>query len=314
MSYSLETKNECARIKPANVQEAMAELSGILRLAGTLKFRGNQKIDFLINTENPATARKAFSLIKYSFNKTVDIEMSSQSSRKRKLYSLEMKYEDGAMDLLRKLEILDPDSEHVQLKDALPSFLDHDEGAKRAYMRGTFLGGGYIANPEKQYHMEWITSNETYAISLLRLFRSYGFSANMTDRKNSILVYLKDSEAISDMLALIGAHDALMKLESVKVVKQVRNKVHRIVNCETANLNKTVDTAIRQINSIRIIQEKMGLHRLKESYQEIAQLRLDNPEMSLKELGEKLRTPIGKSAVNHRLKKIEEIAEKLKGE
>ena len=191
-------------------------------------------------------------------------------------------------------------------------FVNLDDILKKAYLRGAFLGGGSISDPEKNYHMEFVTNNEDYANSLRDLINSFGLNSKIVARKNSFVVYLKESEQISDLLSMIGAYQALLSLQSTKIVKEMRNNVNRIVNCETANLSKTVNAAVRQVENIKLIQNKIGISSLPENLQEIALLRVENEDMSLKELGEMLNPPISKSGANHRLKKIEQIANDLK--
>ncbi|MGL5694944.1 MAG: DNA-binding protein WhiA, partial [Peptostreptococcaceae bacterium] len=181
-----------------------------------------------------------------------------------------------------------------------------------AFLRGAFLGGGSISDPEKNYHMEFVTNNEDFANSLKDLINSLGFNSKIVSRKNNYVVYLKESEQISDLLSIIGAHHALLSLQNTKILKEMRNNVNRIVNCETANLSKTVNAAVRQVENIRFIQQTIGINSLPENLQEIAVIREEYEDMTLKELGEMLNPPIGKSGVNHRLRKIEEIANKLR--
>ncbi len=182
----------------------------------------------------------------------------------------------------------------------------------RAFIRGAFLGGGSISDPGKTYHMEFVTNNEDFAESLKDLINELGFNCKVVSRKNNYVVYLKESEQISDLLSIIGAHSALLSLQNTKVVKAMRNNVNRIVNCETANLSKTVNAAVRQIENIRFIQDTVGINSLPDNLQEIASIRLEYEDMTLKELGEMLDPPISKSGVNHRLRKLEEIAEDMK--
>ena len=222
-----------------------------------------------------------------------------------------VKSENGAERLLKKLAILE-DRDGFFPKNNIPQEVFDDEVLKRAYLRGAFLGGGSISDPEKNYHMEFVTNNEDYANSLRDLINSEGLNAKIVARKNSFVVYLKESEQISDLLSMIGAYQALLSLQSTKIVKEMRNNVNRIVNCETANLSKTVNAAVRQVENIKLIQSKIGISSLPENLQEIALLRVENEDMSLKELGEMLNPPISKSGVNHRLKKIEQIANDLK--
>ena len=184
---------------------------------------------------------------------------------------------------------------------------------KRAYLRGAFVCCGSISDPNKQYHLEF-SANDYDIIALIQtIILSFGSEAKIIERKSYFVLYLKEGEQIVDMLNIMAAHRALLQVENLRVVKDMRNRVNRIVNCETANLNKVVFAAVNQIESINYIIEKRGLEYLPESLKTIAELRLNNPEASLKELSELTNPHVGKSGVNHRLKKICEISEKLKG-
>ena len=313
MSFSAQVKNELARIIHENPQVQLSELSAIIRMSGTLKLMGFNKLSFVINTENPAIARKVFTLIKNCFGITVEIQVNRQSNLKRNnTYVLSVTYDQGANDILEKVGIIEKEREHLSWVSTIPKHLVSRQDGKRAYLRGAFLGSGSVSDPAKMYHLEFSTVNIEISQNLRKLLNSYKLNAKIVTRKNNNVVYIKESEHITDLLNLMGAYNALMHLEDIKIKKQMRNDVNRLVNCETANLNKTVDTSMRQIECINYIMEKQGLDYLPENLHEIAMLRVENPDMSLKELGEIMETPLGKSGVNHRLKKIEMIAEELK--
>lgn len=313
MSFSAQVKNELARIIHENPQVQLSELSAIIRMSGTLKLMGFNKLSFVINTENPAIARKVFTLIKNCFGITVEIQVNRQSNLKRNnTYVLSVTYDQGANDILEKVGIIEKEGEHLSWVSTIPKHLVSRQDGKRAYLRGAFLGSGSVSDPAKMYHLEFSTVNIEISQNLRKLLNSYKLNAKIVTRKNNNVVYIKESEHITDLLNLMGAYNALMYLEDIKIKKQMRNDVNRLVNCETANLNKTVDTSMRQIECINYIMEKQGLDYLPENLHEIAMLRVENPDMSLKELGEIMETPLGKSGVNHRLKKIEMIAEELK--
>ncbi|NLO96936.1 MAG: DNA-binding protein WhiA, partial [Peptococcaceae bacterium] len=180
--------------------------------------------------------------------------------------------------------------------------------------RGAFLAGGSISNPEGNYHLEITTNDLALAEDIVGLMNKFGLKAKISARKNFHVVYLKESDHIFEFLALIGAYQALFEFENIRILKDMRNQVNRIVNCETANLNKTVDAAVRLLENIRLIDRTIGLESLPDNLYQIARLRLDHPDFSLKELGEQLNPKIGKSGVNHRLRRIEEIAEKIQTE
>ncbi|MGL4912422.1 MAG: DNA-binding protein WhiA [Romboutsia sp.] len=312
MSFSAETKNELARVTSENQCCNITELAALVRLAGSIQIVGYKKLNLKITTELNSIARKIFKLLKQNFGINTNISVNKNQMLKRNnSYVLMVTSEMGAEKLIKELGILAPGDGFYTLNKVPTNLIDHDE-CKRAFIRGAFLGGGSISDPGKNYHMEFVTNNEDFAESLKELINSLGFNCKIVARKNNYVVYLKESEQISDLLSIIGAHNALLSLQSTKIVKAMRNNVNRIVNCETANLSKTVNAAVRQVENIKFIQQTAGIGSLPENLQEIARLRVEYEDMTLKELGEMLNPPIGKSGVNHRLRKIEDIANKLK--
>ena len=183
---------------------------------------------------------------------------------------------------------------------------------RRAYIRGAFLASGSISDPEKGYHFEIVCPEEAQAGQLCGMLESFGVEAKVTLRKGSHILYVKEGSQIADILNVMEAHVGLMKFENVRILKEMRNSVNRQVNCETANLNKTVSAAVKQIEDIQYIQKTIGFGKLPENLAETARLRLEQPGLSLKELGQLLTPPVGKSGVNHRLRKLSSIAEELR--
>lgn len=314
MSFSTETKNELSRMDIGNRALDIAELSAIIRLSGSLHFMGNMQIGLKITTELNSIARRVFKILKKEFEINTSITVNkNQMLKKNNSYVLTITPEMGASKLLVDLGILDNENTFITRNDISNKIVKEPEDA-HAYIRGAFLGGGSINDPEKNYHMEFVANNEDYAYELSELINSMGFNSKIVTRKNNFVVYLKESEQISDLLAIIGATNAMFALQNIKIMKEMRNNVNRIVNCETANLSKTVDAAVRQVENILIIQKTIGIRGLPENLQELAMLRLEYEDMSLKELGEMLHPPLGKSGVNHRFKKIEEIANRHRDE
>ena len=187
------------------------------------------------------------------------------------------------------------------------------ENLKKAFIRGSFLGSGSINDPNKKYHIEISLENKQYANILKNILKEFEITFKELERKSSYSLYSKDGEEISKFLALIGASKAVINFEEIRVIRDIRNNVNRKVNCETANLNKTVNAAVRQIEDIKFIYNSKVEDKLSDNLKEIANLRMENPDISLVELGKLLKEPIGKSGVNHRLKKIQEIANELRG-
>lgn len=315
MSFSLKVKNEICRHTDIGKKEAIAALSAIMKVSGTLLLGSNKQFSFKIATENPAIARLIFKMLKEHFHIHTKIMVKkSNSLKKNNVYIILITEEMGVRDLLKEVGLLKENENIFSLDYSIPRNIIDTEECKRSYIRGAFLGGGSISNPEKTYHLEFVTHDNEYVEDLSSLINEYGLNSKVIQRKSSFIVYLKEGEQIVDLLNIIGAHASLLELENVRIMKEMRNNVNRLVNCETANLSKTVNAAVRQVESIKLIQNEIGLARLPKNLKEIAELRLSYPDESLKELGEMLDPVVGKSGVNHRLRRIEKIAEELRKE
>lgn len=310
MSFTSEIKKEIITIEDKDCCVA-AELAAIVRMNGLISTHElNTMLD--VQTESAAIARRIFTLVKQIFPKNIEILVRKKMKlKKNNVYIVRMR-EDVA-SLLDKLKIEfeedtfdQPDLTEVYEKDC----------CKRAYLRGAFIARGSINNPEtSSYHLEIFNLDLAHNHELSQLMNVYDLRTRELQRRNGYIVYMKEAEKITEFLNIIGAHKALFKFEDVRIVRDMRNTVNRIVNCETANLNKTISASVRQIESIKYIKENAGLEVLPIRLQEIAKTRLAYPEVPLKELGELLPSgKLSKSGVNHRLKKIEEIAQKMMAE
>ena len=204
----------------------------------------------------------------------------------------------------------------IEINDKLKDYFNHifskEEEILKAIVKGAFLGAGSINNPEKKYHLEILFKIKENVNYIINICKNFGINLKQLESKSKYILYLKEAEEISKFLALIGANKAVLKFEEIRIMREMKNNVNRLVNCETANINKTVNAAVDQINDIKLIQSKNKFEELPEELRDVALARLENPECTLKELGEKLIVPIGKSGVNHRLKKIHEFAEELR--
>ncbi len=309
MSFSSKSKNEVVHIRSEGPCCNRAQLSGIIRVCGMIELGGLNTLNLRVTTENPAVARLVFILLKKLFKYQGKLTMrENKNLNKHHSYELLVK---GSNEMLSELGILNLELGSMVLNDGLPLGLIEKPCCKRAYLRGVYLGSGSLSAPNKSYHLEIITHNEAYAEALAAFINTtFELGAKYTARKKNFIVYIKESEKIVDFLNIIGAHQTLLEYENVRIIKQMRNNVNRVVNCETANLNKTVNASYEQIFAIETLDRAIGLSALPERLREIAELRLDNPEATLVELGELLIPPIGKSGVNHRLKKIVEMASK----
>ena len=182
----------------------------------------------------------------------------------------------------------------------------------KAIVRGSFMGAGSITNPKSKYHLEVVFQSEENAIKINQILNNFEINSKILKRAKNYIVYIKDGEEISKFLAFIGANNSVLKFEENRVIRDVRNNVNRIVNCETANLNKTIDAAVKQIEDIKLIKARNEFIKLPDGLKELANLRIENPDVSITELGKMLSKPLSKSGVNHRLLKLKEIANNLK--
>lgn len=300
MSFSNDVKNELSRIETNDVAGDKAELLGLLRMSGAIVIRG-MNVGIHFSTENAALARRALQLLKSNYQVQTEVVITrSRRLKKNNRYQVQVIPSPQVSTALFELQLLRVESD---LKN--PLLENHD--CKRTFLRGAFLGGGSISRPSSDYHLEMVTENEDFAHTIIKIMQSFSLKAKLTDRKNEYIVYLKDGESIINFLSVIGAHNAMMELENVRIVKEMRNNVNRAVNCETANLNKVVKAAVRQVRCIHYIDEHMGLAELPQPLQEVAKLRLEHQDVSLNDLVE-YSGGLGKSGINHRLKKLQEIA------
>lgn len=313
MSFSMKTKNELARIIPEESCCQLAELSAMIRMSGTIQLAGFQKVNIKIATENAAVARTIFTLSKKYFGIHTELMVKKNKLlNKNNHYMMTINSESGANDILKETKILKLSGEQFAIEHGVPWDLIPSRCCKRAYLRGAFLGAGSVSDPQKAYHLEFVTTSEEHSEDLKNLINEFELGAKIIQRKQSYVVYLKEGDQIVDLLNIMGAYSALLNLENIRIYKQVRNNVNRIVNCETANLSKIVNASVRQIENIEYIEKTEGFRILPKGLREIAELRLQYQDASLKELGDMLTPPVGKSGVNHRLRKIDKIAEKLK--
>lgn len=316
MSFSSDTKNELSKIIPEKRCCMLAEISGFVRLCGTIRLAGNNKLNIKLTTENPAAARAIIILLKNYFGIHTGLTIcENQMLKKHHFYELAISSEMNAEQILRETGILDLREGCSYISDSVPADIVKKKCCKRAYLRGAFLGAGSVSDPEKAYHLEIVCAHNELSEGIRDLINSFGLNAKIVSRKKNHVIYLKEGEQIVDFLNVIGAHHSLLDLENIRIIKEMRNKANRLVNCETANLTKTVDAAVRHIENILYIQKTRGLEILPDKLREAAELRIENREASLQELAQMFSPPVGKSGVNHRFKKIEEIAEKIrKGE
>lgn len=309
MSFSVETKNELSRVIGKRRCCQLAELAALVKMDGVLQISGAHRMALNITTENAATARKVITLLKNLYDIHTETVVQKKSKlKKNNIYLISIPPQGKVHTIVTELGIIGEGAFNYGINVNLIK----KECCRRAYLRGAFLGGGSVNSPEGNYHLEIITNNEEHSYGICDLINRYSLNAKKSSRKNWYVVYIKESDQIVELLNIMGAHSALLNFENVRIYKEMRNKVNRLVNCETANLNKTVSAAVRQIENIKLLAKTIGLDELPPTLKEIALVRLEYPDISLKELGDMLEPKVGKSGVNHRIRKLEKLADKVR--
>lgn len=308
MSFAVDVKNELVRMEGEIGCCEQAELSALLRMGGTVFFAGQGLLGLKFVTENASVARKVLKAMKKAGLAETEVKVS-RALRLKKHNSYEVKAVPAKIvgQFLSQVGIL---SGETFLEQAVIPPRKHC--CRKAWLRGAFLGGGSVNRPEGEYHLELVTQNEAFATAMIQVLKASGLAAGLTMRKQDYVVYLKEGDAITSFLGLVGAHEALLAFENVRIVKEMRNQVNRLVNCETANLAKTVNAAVRQTESIRRIAARAGLNSLPAPLRAAAELRLSHPEATLQELVELSDGKISRSGMNHRLRALERIGEDLR--
>lgn len=314
MSFSSEVKEELSQKISTARHCQIAELAAIMGMCGGVVISSGDRYRVKIQTENLTVARKCFTLFKKIFNIEAEVSIRQhQNPQKVRMYTVLVKKHEDALRVLQALKLMD---EHMEIKEnlsAADNLILQRTCCKRAFIRGAFLSACSMSDPKKSYHFEIVCACEAKALQLQEIIGSFDMDAKIVCRKKYFVVYLKEGAQIVDLLNVMEAHVALMNLENVRIFKEMRNSVNRKVNCETANINKTVNAAVKQMEDIKFLQAFGGFSDLSEELEETALLRLEHPDASLKELGMLHSPPIGKSGVNHRLRKLSNLAEMLRG-
>ena len=313
MSFSSSVKDELSRQMPGARHCQIAETAAILSLCGRVKISASDHFWIEIHTENVAVARKYFTLLKKTFNIGTDVSIRRGAYLKRnRTYIVAVREHEDAIRVLQAAKLLNEYGEVSENLSVVRNVVVQNTCCRRAFIRGAFLASGSISDPEKFYHFEIACVAEPKAEQLRELIATFDIEAKIVRRKKYYVVYIKEGSQIVDILNVMEAPVSLMELENIRIVKEMRGSVNRQVNCETANINKTVSAAVKQIEDIEFIRDTVGFESLPDGLAQIAKARLLKPEATLKELGEDLEPPVGKSGVNHRLRKLGEMAEKLR--
>ncbi len=296
MSFSGEVKEELGKHTSSSRHCQIAELAAIYSFCGSKTEKNGKTETLIFETENELTARKCFTLLKKTFNIYTNVCVQEQQLQKR----------GNAYQIL----ILEPEvaGRIIQALNS-PSVLQK-ACCRRAYIRGAFLSAGSVSNPERSYHFEIVCQSENQAELLQEVLLTFEIEAKRIMRKKYEVVYIKEGSQIVEILNVMEAHIALMEFENLRILKEMRNSVNRRVNCETANIGKTVSAAVKQIADIQVIMGTKEYREQPAGIREMAELRIQYPNATLKELGELSSPPIGKSGVNHRLRKLSELADR----
>ena len=311
MSFSKEVKEELLK-QVSHARHCMiAEIAALLSICGKIIPGEDGRISLVVHTENITVARKYFTLVKKTFNINTEILIRRNMAVKNStLYILAVHHQDAVRIAgATKIAYQGMTEEKGLVCDSL---IVQNTCCKRSFIRGAYLAGGSMSDPEKAYHLEIVMPDEIRALKLQEIINTFLIDAKVIKRKRYYVVYLKEGSQIADMLNVMEAHIAMMNFENIRIVKEVRNSINRQVNCEAANINKTVVAATKQIDDIIYIRDTIGFEELSEGLEVVACVRIAFPEASLKELGAMLNPPIGKSGVNHRLKKLSLIADGLR--
>ena len=308
MSFAAGVKDDLTRVSSGKPCCRKAELAAFWRLSGNVRFNEGE-VSLAMRTENTAVARRIFTLVKECGLVTQPTMQRKARLQKRPAFSLRVPPQEKLAAFLSELGLTDEGGRWLSFAALPAARLSAGECCKRAYLRGAYLAAGYISRPQGAYHLEFSLPELRYALFLQQLLAGFDIMAKPLRRKGRIILYLKEAEQISLLLNIMGSHRSMLEFESLRVDKDLRNQVNRRVNCDNANVDKTVTASLKQIERLRLIEAGLGLNILKPALKEVALLRLQHPEASLSELSD--ISGLGRSAVNHRLRRLMEMADEL---
>lgn len=312
MSYSSKLKRELCSVIPLARHCDIAEITALTMYIAKFEISEDKIKSIIFSTESHDIAIKYFTLLAKTFNIGNDIVVRKiDSFSKKGTYRLVLEDEGLIKQILLTCKFPEKFKDIRKEYNVGSSIVLRQSCCKRAFVRAAFLAIGSLSDPQKAYHFELSLGSEKEAGSLKKIIEALGIEIKFIIRKKNYVLYLKEAEQISEILRLMEAPIALMDFENTRIVKDVRNSVNRKLNCEVANLNKTVVASLKQVEGIELIRDKLGLESLPQNLKEVAYLRLEYPEASLKELVDRMDGKVGKSGINHRLRKLLEIAQNL---
>lgn len=309
MSFSNQVKEELAREIPEKACCRRAELAALVHVNGRIARSDAEQLELVVQAEQAGTARKVYTLVKsvYGLQTTVQAE-NRRRFKKTRIYEVHAIISKRDLDLWQRMQSLNAASNRRKRLDAA---LIRRNCCKRSYLRGIFLSRGFINRPEGEYHLEIILQELPLAKEIQRLLSKFNLSTRIVERKKNLVLYIKEGEQIVDFLRVVGAHKALLDFENVRILKSMCNSINRQVNCETANLAKTVDASVRQVELINRLVELKGWGFFPSQLRDLARARIEYPDKSLKELGDLLDPPLSKSGAAYRMRKLEQWAEDI---
>lgn len=309
MSFSNEVRNELARIIPNKSCCQKAELAALLALRGEIIYKEDGSRNLLVEADNAASARKVYRLLKDNCKLQPNVRIVQRKRFKQtRFYLAQSQLNDSDIKMMEEMGLIDSEG---NIRREVDWKMMGRSCCKRAYLRAVFMCKGFINRPEGNYHLEIVLNDNSMAHDIKKILAKLRVEARIGERKNNLIVYIKDSEKIVDFLRVIEASKALLDFENVRIIKSMRNQVNRQVNCETANLGKTIEASVRQVELIESLIARLGINRIPKQFRELAVLRIDHPDSTLKELGLLMTPPLTKSGVAYRMRKMERYAEEM---
>lgn len=307
MSFTSEVKDELSRVGPVCSHCEKATLAALVRIEGTLFFGGPGKYRIEIATDVPSVARLIIKLLHSLYDLKTNLTARRSVLHKTPNYLIEVSSQAKLEASLRDMGVLSDDGLELGIKESLIE----KQCCAAAYLRGAFLGSGFISNPKGDFHFEISVESQALAEGLVSILEQKNIHAKIMSRRSRYTVYLKSGTAILEFLAYVGAHQCALALENERVIKSVRNDVNRITNAEVANQAKSAHASVDQIFAIRKVVQANGMENLPIALQEVIRLRVAHPDATLKELGEYADPPLSKSAIYHRIRRIEQMADEI---
>jgi DNA-binding protein WhiA len=314
MSFSLEVKEELSKHIGSSRHCQLAEIAAIIDGAGFIRAGEDGKLALYLHDDNPLVVRKFFTLLRKAFNiGTSILEDVPNIKENGRIYRPVIVDGKDLHSVLGAIRMIDTEGHIRDISDGMSPQVTRNSCCKRAFLRDSFMCLGSISDPNKGYHLEYVCDRRQQAENLQEMIESFDIKAMIVRRKKYYVLYIKEGAGIVDLLNIMEAPVSLMNLENLRIVKEMRNSINRRVNCEVANITKTVNAATKQIEDITYLRDHYGFENLPVNLREMAEVRLEHPDSTLLELGRFLDPEVGKSGVNHRLRKLSELADKLKG-